>query len=552
MKVNLKKIGAIVAGAAILASSVSFAGLMFGSTQLVDDNGAPVAKVVVGENAASSDGVAAGLIASKIASEAFKMSNISAQVSGASTCDAGGAAGGSCTVSDEKVTLEVTVPGAVAAGTYTVNNLIGDKINRDLLDRDNGGQTIYNISGSDTTDPSNPWKNGKGSNIGQGEEQMHRISGTMFSPFATATLTDNDAARNYQEMQDMWFYGYNRYDTSEDDVIGKLDFVTYSLKFQGSGDDLGIPVCTTPTNSTFYATCIDDYKTATHKLKVKFLGEDWIISEMTPPGSTATSTDENILVTGGSVKLAKESVSGILNQGETLTVDDLKFQLDDLEAHGDTTAAIISVLDANDNVLKKDKVTPATTKEFQVKGQLYRFHVYKVAPGYTFGAKWADVAVFSKELELVHNKKLDPDHDNNKYWRTYLGWKNKDGSTTDMYPDHLRTIVLHADDPGSLSTGGDSDMLPGDSIPIVQDPVKWKLSYNGLDIDNSHRDFLKFDIETSDKKISSSVGPLNQSSARVECNITAPYVKVRSGRSGSTFEVPSMQSAGTASNDEFV
>jgi hypothetical protein len=47
MKVNLKKIGAIVAGATILASTAAFGALWYGNTKLVDDNGAPVAKVVV-------------------------------------------------------------------------------------------------------------------------------------------------------------------------------------------------------------------------------------------------------------------------------------------------------------------------------------------------------------------------------------------------------------------------------------------------------------------------------------------------------------------------
>src|SRR3989338_8985949 len=107
MKVNLKKIGAIVAGATILASSVAFAGLWFGSTELVNANGAPVAKVVVGASAAASDGVAAANIAAKLASEAFKTSTLTAQVAGDATCavGAGAATGGSCAISNEKVKL---------------------------------------------------------------------------------------------------------------------------------------------------------------------------------------------------------------------------------------------------------------------------------------------------------------------------------------------------------------------------------------------------------------------------------------------------------------
>src|SRR5512139_2077161 len=117
MKVNLKKIGAIVAGATILASSAAFAGLMFQSTPLVDSNGAPVAKVVIGSKAAPSDGVAAALIAGKMVSEAYKTTALTAQVSGTAACtSAGGTGTGTCAISNEKAKLEITVPGALAAG----------------------------------------------------------------------------------------------------------------------------------------------------------------------------------------------------------------------------------------------------------------------------------------------------------------------------------------------------------------------------------------------------------------------------------------------------
>src|SRR5271157_2702623 len=129
MKVNLKKIGAIVAGATILASTAAFAGLMFGSTTLVDDNGAPVAKVVVGSNAMPSDGVAAALIAGAIVSNTYKSQTLTAQVSGTAACTPSAAssnATGTCSISNEKTTLQITVPNSVAAGTWTGQNLIGD------------------------------------------------------------------------------------------------------------------------------------------------------------------------------------------------------------------------------------------------------------------------------------------------------------------------------------------------------------------------------------------------------------------------------------------
>lgn len=87
------------------------------------------------------------------------------------------------------------------------------------------------------------------------------------------------------------------------------------------------------------------------------------------------------------------AVSGILNQGESLLVDNMKFQLDDLEAHNSVTAAILSVLDANGNILLKDKIDEGSSKEISISGKQYRVTVKKAAAGITFGAKWAEIEI---------------------------------------------------------------------------------------------------------------------------------------------------------------
>lgn len=544
MKVNLKKIGAIVAGATILASTAAFGALWYGNTKLVDEGGAPVAKVVVGENAGASDGVGAALIASRMMASAYKSVNLKGEVVGTATCT-GGTGSGTCAVSDETATLEITVPGQVAEGTYTINTLIGDFLNRRLLDRvgNIGGDTDaeYPMGGTDVSENANPFTDGVGGNIGVGETFLNRVTGTMFSPLATTTIKDDNAAKTYKEQQDIWIKGKVEYSDSADTVVGELNFLSYTIKFSGSADDFGIPTCTTPDGQNYNA-CLGtggnlDYATATHKVRVKFLGEDWVISEMSPP--TILSDSETRVYTGGFVKLAKEAVSGLINQGESLETDNLKFHLDDLEAHGDTTAAILSVLDANDNVLMKDKIAPGETQEFNIQGKTYRVHVYKVAPGYTFGAKWADMAIYAKELKLQDGQHLDPDYNTNREYQVILGWKDKgaDGTTS---PDHLRTIVLYADDITSLSSSGDQRMEEGDYLPIVQDPVTWKLTFAGLDLTSADRHSLRFTLErTTNYTISESKGPYDGTggSVREACTIIAPYVKVTSGKSGSVFEV---------------
>ena len=573
MKVNLKKMGAIVAGATMLASSAAFAGLMFGSTTLVDDNGAPVAKVVVGSNAHPSDGVAAALIAGKIVSETYKSQTLTAQVSGTASCTPTGAgnATGTCSISNEKARLEITVPGAVAAGTWTGENLIGDFLNRELMDREENlagdSDAEYELSSSDTSENANPFTDGSGGSIGPSETFMYRVDGGQFSVFADRTLTDEDAGNTYVEMQDLWLAGDNHFDEDPDEVVGKLTFLAYTLKFDGPGsDEIGVPVCTEAEDQD-YSDCEDgtgdsneDDATASHRLKVWFLGEQWIISDMEAP-TDSDLTNENELRAGGMVKLAKEAVAGILNQGESLPVDNLKFQLDDLEAHGDTTSAILSVLDANGNILLKDKVDPGDTKEMTVQGKVYRFHVYKVAPGYTFGAKWADVAIFAQELELVDGQELDQDEGMNEGYEVALGWKNLDAATgapvpdggDPEKPDALRTIVIFSDDIEDISSSGEEELEEGDYVSIVQEPEVWKLSYLGLDLTSDDRSNLQFELKSSDKTLSGDDGAdADLDGDQDACTIFAPYIEVSSGDTGSVFEIDGDAGLPDGSDDEFL
>lgn len=545
MKVNLKKIGAIVAGATILASSVAFASLWYGNTQLVNDNGAPTAKVVVGANAAASDGVAAANIAARIANEAYKSTTLSAQVSGTPSCTLPEGEG-KCSVSNEKVTLEITVPGQTAEGTFLMKSLIGDNIDRVLLDRGANSLSSTGYNGAtDTSDSSNPYANGTVNNALSSDAvtSLFRINGAQFDPFKTVTLSDDVSGRSYQEMQSLWVQGNTQYSDSADSVVARLQHVAYTLQFKGATDDVGVPKCTTPENSTLYAQCSSssnsDYLTATHRVKVWFLGEEWIVSDMTVPGTQNGMNQETAVKTGGTVKLAKESQSGILNQGESFDLGDVKLVLDDLEAHGETANAIISIVDANGNILKKDKATPGATKEITAGGKTYRVHVYKVAPGYTFGAKWADMAVYSKELTLTSGQKLDPDYDNNKEWKVVLGWKNKGGDSTDATQvDSLRTVIVFTTNTQKLIT---DDLAKGSSVPIVQDPTNWKLTFSGLT--TVEYDDLLFKLERSSQKRLSGVRVIATAD---NCNVTVPFVLVTSGTSGSVFTVSGAVSSGSA------
>ena len=97
--------------------------------------------------------------------------------------------------------------------------------------------------------------------------------------------------------------------------------------------------------------------------------------------------------TPAKVSCLTETNMGILDQGEALLVGNLKVQLDDIEKGTSVDYALLSVIDSCENTLKKLKVAEGTTVTFAVGGQNMSITAKTVAPGYTFGAKWAELYV---------------------------------------------------------------------------------------------------------------------------------------------------------------
>ncbi|MDD5337369.1 MAG: S-layer protein, partial [Candidatus ainarchaeum sp.] len=521
--INLKKIGAIVAGATILASSVAFASLMYGNTELVDANGQPVAKVVLGSNAQVSDGVVAASIASKLASAAYAKKTLTAAVANDATCTTTGSTGnGTCAISNEKVTLEVTVPGSANSGIHAFVTDIGDYIDRMPENRINNlTDDIFELSESETDVDANPFSDGEGGSLVIGDVAMYRISGTNYVPFMTKTINDPNTGDTYTELQNAFLEGTTEYVDADKAIEATPSLFLYQVKFDDS-KHFGIPVCTTDENSDGnWADCAtgDPEYTGKHRVKISFLGSDWIITEMNPAGTT-TSTDEVVL--GGSVKIAKESVYGIVNVGEQLTSKDgqLKIRLDDISTPvtgGNIHPAIVTFLDANGNVLSQDQIDPGSTIKKTIGGKTYRVRVYQTAPGYTFGAKWAEMAMLESELELKDSDTLETtgsDTSANDDWNVNVLWKNRDASASEQDVDYWRGVLLYR------SSFGDS-LTAGGSINMAEDPVAYKLTYKGLDLASGDYDSLKVATATT-----TTLTMVDDSTCKLNSN---EYLKATSG-----------------------
>ncbi len=493
MKLNLKKLGVAVIGAAVLASSVAFAGLYYQNTQLVTSNGDVTAKVVVGEHAAVTDAVAAAEIASVLAANAYKDVQLTAQVQGEATCGTSGESSAECTVTDKTVTLDVTVPGLESTAMHQFNLLIAEDADNDIGDR----ALDYSDDKTDLLDEeADFWSDQDDHNLADnpyGESDLsYMIDGSKFSPFDDFSVKTASSAQIGTEYQRIYVVGGTNYDNTENTVYfgqnNQSDLgVVYALLFGPS--DEGISLCPGD-DGTALADCADSDSLSGKRYQVEFLGEPWVISgvEYTKDSKVTSQSsnhkyesDEDVAMPGEgdfTLKLAKESRYGILNVGDCLETDQVKVCLDDISRETGAEnehPAIVSLYDKDGNLVTQDQVNPGETDEMDVgNGNTVKVHVYQTAPGYTLGAKWAEMAILEHEIELKHGKKfLEDKSDTDSDWTVYFGLVNKNAPTDNIEDvvanaTNLKEVLFVADEDAFSAVNDDVDGLEkGDSLPIL-------------------------------------------------------------------------------------
>lgn len=448
--VDIKRIAALGAGALLVGASLAAAApVTYGTTEVINAQGKPVVKVVVGATARASDGVAAANIAAVIGNLAYKSSIVTAKLIGEPTCSVAGAgAAGACAVTDKKVTLEIpgsaTIPGAYYMKTYIYGYLDNDVRTED--DQSKTSDTSLEITGDYFADFAEKSLTAPG------------ISGTFKETVKAYVKTDRLASFD----KDAKKYAVTPAEVS---LLMSFDHDTYG----------GVPPCTkesvieAATYSVANCTPEDTYLTERQRLKVKFLGEDWVISEMTPTTS---------------IKLAKESTPAtIVYIGGNVTAGVYTIKLADLTIpYGEVAAqAIIEIYDTNNVKIKDDKVTEGESKEITLPdGNKVTIKVYKTAPGLGL-SRWAEMAVLAQEIELKDGSKVD-DTDN-KNWTVSLGWK-KYKSTSDT--NVLKNI--------SLSRTDIPEVKEGDSINIIGKPALYNFMMVGQTLTDADFQSLEFKV----------------------------------------------------------
>ena len=155
-------------------------------------------------------------------------------------------------------------------------------------------------------------------------KNLFRIGSAQYAPFADYTVVDNQIwPATYTEKQAYWIgstpsgVAYDASAAMRDVIVNKYSAMVSSAKFEGN--DYGIPVCTGGLNASTpddYTSCSNlSSRTDSHRMGVRFLNKEWIITQMSAPTSQLASS--TAAINGGQIKLAHESKYAIMN-----TMDD--------------------------------------------------------------------------------------------------------------------------------------------------------------------------------------------------------------------------------------
>jgi len=203
----------------------------------------------------------------------------------------------------------------------------------------------------------------------------------------TATVVDGDDGRTYKA-------------TTSTAVESGMVKVTLSF-------EPGLEKCSTKNDGVWNkcgwpVKCDSDndysYFRAAHRVMLPFFGEEYEIIDMwvDQPGGAPNS-----------IILAKNRVSGILNIGESIQSGDYWIRLDEIGMGSCEMdqPAFLSFFDCNDEKLnpKPDELLVGRILYKTLPdGAKFMVHAVKIAPGYTFGARWADLDIIGSLMFLTN------------------------------------------------------------------------------------------------------------------------------------------------------
>ena len=372
----MKKIAAVVSGAALLGLGLAFASpIIYQSVPIINNAGQPVVQVVVGHGAQPSDGVAAGNIAAAIGNLAYTTSTKTVPINAtmaqsALHVTASSAAG--YTLKNRQVWLNESSSFTIS-GAYSFTALIGSVLNRGVkLGSPQYTKTLQtSASGYAYSDPGIGNYNTQSSPSDSPYTDVGYIplpntvsastngGGTAFSSFTSSgdnilrvTSTNLPSLLNNYgsngESEYLWLTGFPVYD--QQSGTQSLALLDANGAYQAAFNK---PI-TMKTSSN-----------SINNVPIKLLGQNWTIINYTSPGITVSSSSS--AVAGGKIELAS-SLSNLttLYVDNNLTSGPFKVELAGLgntNSSGSSQAAI--------NLYYLNSTTPVNTSIIYIRVYLY-------------------------------------------------------------------------------------------------------------------------------------------------------------------------------------
>lgn len=503
---NVRKIAALAAGTAMLGAALA------GAQANVDAAGVgsykffsgsePNVKIVVGME--GKDALAAAIIAAKIANLARSEREITVVGKDGVGCTVGGAGGaGSCTLSNEKVVLEITTPGVNPQVAYQMKTYIAA-----------GQSTTAGIAGvldADITDDRTNDDISAGILATDGTSGGRRVTFIESPALAwRGTVTDPVSAKSYTQEERYFLYAQSNFYNTDKQVEAMNGQVAYETIFTNP-----IQVCTefTPDDST----CSEQYNTPRHRMRIKFLGQDWILFSMTgfDTGLTPGTQDS-----GSSIAIGKEvQFKEFMQIGDKISAPNgVSVELSSISGFGYGTAAqpyaSFNVYDASGNKIDTATLQEGGADEYNKYGIIIK--LFKAFPGVN-QVNYAQVFVFSDKLTLNDGQVLDT---NNQDWNVRL---ITGGSA---YGASLARIQLTRQVISNF-------LKAGEGVNIVNKPAQMRFTFSGVE-----------SVPTDDL-VFSGVGGLTLASSSTT-SITGNFVRITSAKSNA------FQFAGTSDSTNTV
>jgi hypothetical protein len=517
---NVKRISAVAAGAALLAVGFAFAGqITYNNIQIISAQGTPMVQIVVGSHAQPSDGVAAGNLAAAIGNLAFSSTPVTTVVNttkaqsllSVQVSNTGGSSG---SLSGGQVWLNETGKTGVSATSYPLDALIGSVLNEGLtkssLIHTKATQGSATYAHNETTSYSSAISQPSPYTAYGSVPTNGTVTGTTngggvsFSSFTNGTFDNlvevthsqfNPLVSNngtYGETEYLWLSGFPVYNQQYQKFMSMSTDVAYQALFNK-------PIQAFVNN-------------AVNNAEFQFLGQTWTLINVSKfnQGTVASS---GVFKKGGRIEIASSLVpTQSVNVGNTISSGNFNVTLFDLGQTNSsgTVPAIVDV--AYDGAIIKPKgyeyaIWPGNTVKFNTTtGQSIFVHVNSTVAGQYFYAHAAKMELWSNVYNLTDgtqfNKTVNPG------WYVNLLWTNTSSSGGNA--NALYGITILNQTGYNLASGG--------TIPIAQSPSPWTLTFGPDTLGNN------FDTVTLTTSGTTSAHYTNKAAVTTVANLDIPNI----------------------------